>query len=95
MIKSIKVLKECDIYPGKKNGYMVKSTYDNGTSMEHPMHKTEVEMNQYLQKIKKKLEPEDLRELEAMIVDWGDYHYEKAMDDCAMEMANRVGSEHL
>ena len=51
IMKKIKILGPYDIYPGKNNGYRVEATYEDDKTMEIIMHKTEVDLFNYLEKI--------------------------------------------
>lgn len=83
MIKNIKILREEDIYPGKKNGYFVEVTYEDGTTMEHLMYKEEVNKYLFLKKMKYKLSDEDYKDIEKAIEEWGEHMYDKAADEAA------------
>jgi hypothetical protein len=86
-MKKIKILKPYDIYPGKNNGYLVDVTYKNGNTMEQIMHKEEVDLFLYLEKMKKKLSKKEFNELKDMIEMFGAHMYQKASDDAAMDAA--------
>lgn len=90
MVKGIKRIMPMDIYPGKKNGYRVMVTYDTKGiihEMEQIMHNEEISKWEYLQKMKKKLSKKDFEELEKVIEEYGDFMYEKASDEAAMNAA--------
>jgi hypothetical protein len=83
----IEILRTIDIYPGKNNGYQCNVTYKNGETREQLLHKAQVELHNYLNEMKTKLNPIEFRKLETAIFSYGTYMYDMAADQAAMDAA--------
>ena len=83
----IEIIADIDLWPGTKNGHRVMVTYNDGKQMEQLMHKTEVKLHEHIQELKKKLNPIEIKKLEAMFTEYGEYKYDEAAQDAANDAA--------
>ena len=87
VVKNVKILREEDIYPGRKNGYYVEVTYEDGSTMNCLMNKEDMNKYLFLKKMKYKLSDEDYADVEKAMEEWGEFMYDKASDEAAMNAA--------
>jgi hypothetical protein len=86
----MKDLKVVDIYPGKKNGYLIENVSENGETYDEYVFKEEYEMKVFLSKLNGKTALVDVEELKSLIGRFGDFKYYQGELD---EHMNNTGEE--